>query len=64
MAEWISIDESLPTNSKEVIAYNERDKEFYILSYDGNVWWGFDGWNTAEGWGIKYWHPLTEPPTE
>ena len=62
---WISIDKSLPQPYQEVLVYAEKYKEFFVVSYDGKTtWWSYEGGATAEHWGIKYWHPLTEPSTE
>ena len=63
--EWISVEEKLPEIPK-------REKQITVLGYNGEIhdyiidsenrWWGYDGWDTPNGFGITHWMPLPTPP--
>ena len=63
--EWISVEDRMPTIPKHkeditILGYNGEIHDYIIDSK--NRWWGYDGWNTPNGWGITHWMPLPQPP--
>ena len=60
--EWISVEERLPEDSTNVLAYSKRyEIGMYYYSKD-DEWWDNDGYASAKYYEITHWMPLPELP--
>lgn len=61
--EWISVEDRLPEESTNVLAYSTKYNEIIFLYYCGEDEWEDEkGFASAKYYGITHWMPLPEPP--
>lgn len=58
---WISVDDELPEDNEWVLCYDNIDRCVSLLRYDGNRWWGDDGYGVDKR-AINHWMPMPAPP--
>lgn len=61
MSDWISVDDRLPKEKQDVLAYRGRIQDCVTVTSLGEDWMYVTGEWVPEGW-ITHWMPLPEPP--
>lgn len=66
MPVWISINDRLPDNGQDVLAYldNGEEKRIAPCNYDNDVWFDCMISHIVELHHITHWMPLPKPPKE
>lgn len=65
MTKWISVEDELPSDHKNVIVYAND----IVMSWVETAWYGDDFWHDAEGEecyipDVTHWQPLPDPPKQ
>lgn len=64
MREWVSLQDSLPSNGGKYLVYGPHHVELAVWNEHYKVWdddSGDDYWHDANGW-FTHWMILPEPP--